>query len=192
MTHTLRSLLMKTFDWPSEPPTREGDGIRLRAWAANDAAAVFDACQDVSLQRWTTIPVPYLREHADEYVTKTAPEQWATRTAALFCVASSDDDRVLGACGLVTVDMVDAVAEAGYWVAPEAQGAKVAQRAMGLLTSWALGDGGMHRLELYIEPDNVASCVVAERVGFAREGVLQDKTVVRGSRIDLALYALVK
>ena len=180
-----------TSAWPSEPPTLEGESVRLRAWRDADASACFDACQDPGIQRWTTVPVPYLREHADAYIVKVAPEQWEARTGALFCVASTIDDRVLGSCGLVTVDADDAVAEVGYWVAPQAQGARVAQQAVGLLAAWAMSAGGMHRLEFYIEPDNLGSCVVAERVGCVLEGVLRGKAMLRGTRIDLSLYALV-
>ncbi|HTO01351.1 MAG TPA: GNAT family protein [Microthrixaceae bacterium] len=180
-----------TSAWPVEPPTLDGDGVRLRAWRADDATSVLDACQSPDIQRWTTVPVPYLRKHADEFVERLAPEQWESRTGALFCVASTTSDRVLGSCGLVTIDADDAVAEVGYWVAPLSQGAGVAQKAVRLLAAWAMGQGGLHRLEFYIEPDNLASCAVAERVGCALEGVLRSKAVSRGTRVDLSLYALI-
>ena len=41
-----------------------GDGLVLRAWQEDDAEDVFRACQDPLIQRWTMVPVPYLREQA--------------------------------------------------------------------------------------------------------------------------------
>jgi hypothetical protein len=46
-------------------PTLAGRRVRLRPWRPDDAGAVFAACQDEEIQRWTEVPVPYLREHAD-------------------------------------------------------------------------------------------------------------------------------
>jgi len=37
----------------------------VRPWIALDAPAVFAACQDPEIGRWTNVPQPYLREHAD-------------------------------------------------------------------------------------------------------------------------------
>ena len=42
-----------------------GTRTRLRAWRADDAAAIHDACQDPEIQRFTTVPSPYRRADAD-------------------------------------------------------------------------------------------------------------------------------
>ena len=44
------------------------NGLLLRPWRPDDADAVHRACQDPDIQRWTTVPRPYLREHADAFV----------------------------------------------------------------------------------------------------------------------------
>jgi RimJ/RimL family protein N-acetyltransferase len=37
------------------------DELLLRPWQADDADAVYRACQDPDIQRWTTVPRPYGR-----------------------------------------------------------------------------------------------------------------------------------
>jgi RimJ/RimL family protein N-acetyltransferase len=181
---------MADIEWTTQQPTLDAGGVRLRPWRESDVDQVTAACQDADIQRWTTVPVPYLRDHAVDFVESLASDQWAARSGALFCVAGPDD-RVLGSCGLVSVDAEHLVAEVGYWVAAEARGAGVAERSVKALAAWALGDGGMHRLEFYIEPANLASRGVAERVGCVREGVLRGKAMARGNRVDLVLYSIV-
>ena len=97
---------------------------------------------------------------------------------ALFCIASTDTDDVLGSCTLMDADERDQVAEVGYWVAPRARQQGVATQALGLLTRWALMELGMARLEVFIEPENRASTVVAQRCGYVNEGVLREKSLV--------------
>ncbi|MGH3450260.1 MAG: GNAT family N-acetyltransferase, partial [Haloechinothrix sp.] len=51
-------------------PVELSDGdLLLRPWQPQDAEAVYRACRDPEIQRWTTVPSPYLREHAEHFVT---------------------------------------------------------------------------------------------------------------------------
>jgi RimJ/RimL family protein N-acetyltransferase len=183
---------MTPLDWPAIAPTLTDGSVSLRPWADGDADSVFTACQDPSIQRWIPIPVPYRAEHAVGFVGEFSRQQWTGRRGAPFAVVAPETDRLLGACALVAVDPANLVGEVGFWVAPWARGQKVAQRAARLLCDWALTEGGLARLELYVDPENSASCAVAERVGCEHEGVLRGKVVIHGVRRDMALYALVK
>jgi RimJ/RimL family protein N-acetyltransferase len=58
-------------------PTLTGARVSLRPWRADDVDAVFAACQDAEIQRWTQVPVPYAREHAEGFVSGIAAETWA-------------------------------------------------------------------------------------------------------------------
>ena len=182
---------MSSLAWPAEVPALTDGAVTLRGWAARDADAVLAACQDADTRRWMDVPVPYLPEHAAEFVGEHSRRQWSSRQGAPFAITATDDDQVLGACGLAAVDSVHHVAEVVYGVAPWARGQKVAQRAGRLLCDWALREVGLARLELYVEPSNVASRAVAERLGCELEGVLRSKALIQGTRRDMALYALV-
>lgn len=178
--------------WPTEPPTLTGARVVLRTWRADDADAVYEACQDADIQRWTTVPVPYLHEHAVGFVGDHVPGEWAARRGAPLCIAAPADDRVLGAVGLVRVDERDLIGEIGYWIAPWARGQGVATEAVALVAGWAYDELGLARLELLIDPDNTASRSVADRAGFLLEGTLRSRAVIRGDRRDMAIYALIR
>lgn len=177
--------------WPRVVPILTDGTVTLRAWEGADAAPVFLACQDEEIQRWTRVPVPYLEEHAVGFVGALSQTRWLAGEGAPFAVTSAGDGKVLGSCGLVTVNTVDLVGEVGYWVAPWARGQHTAQRALELITSWAFGHVGLARLELYIDAENTASFAVAEAVSYTREGVLRGKALQRGSRRDMVIYASV-
>jgi hypothetical protein len=75
---------MTALAWPSAPPTLTDGLVTLRAWAPRDASAVFEACQDGSIQRWTRIPVPYEGRHATGFVGELAEQQWSSHQGAPF------------------------------------------------------------------------------------------------------------
>jgi RimJ/RimL family protein N-acetyltransferase len=166
--------------------------LTLRGWAAGDADAVLAACQDADTQRWMNVPVPYLPKHAADFVGEHSRRQWSSQQGAPFAIAATDDDQVLGSCGLVAVTATHRVAEVVYAVAPWARGGKVAQRAGRLLCHWALTEVGLARLEFYVEPSNVPSRAVAARLGCQFEGILHSKALIQGTRRDMALYALLE
>lgn len=176
--------------WPGAPPRLEERGVVLRGLRPDDADAVFAACQDAHIQRWTRVPSPYRREDAAQFVETLSGQMWAARSAAPFAVATRDD-ALIGVCGIVSVDAENLIAEIGYWVAPGARGCGVAPTAASTIAAWALDEVGFGRVELYVDPDNVASCVVAEKMGCKREGLLRRRTLIRGQRRDAVLYAMV-
>ncbi len=63
-----------------------------------------------------------------------------------------------------------------------------ASRAAAIVANWALGPGGLERLELGHRVTNPASKAVAEAAGFVREGVERGKFLLAGIRVDVLTY----
>jgi hypothetical protein len=83
-------------DDPREPqPTLTGGRVGLRPWQAEYAPAVFAACQDTDLERWTEVPVPYLPEHAEQFVGEVAAGTWPAG-GALFAVETLAEGGLVG------------------------------------------------------------------------------------------------
>jgi RimJ/RimL family protein N-acetyltransferase len=151
-----------------EPPTlRDGD-LTLRPPLPGDAEAVTAACQDPAIQRWTLVPSPYRREHAEEWLAR-APAG-ARAGEAVSLLAFEGDGRLAGSFSLVELDLARGYAEIGYWVAPWARGRGVATRAVGMLHTWATETLGLRRLEILPHAGNAPSRRVAERCGYADTG----------------------
>src|SRR6266508_2973041 len=72
-----------------EPVELTEDDILLRPWRPEDADAVYAACQDPEIQRWTTVPSPYLAEHAARFVGERSPKRWADGSARTGWSAST-------------------------------------------------------------------------------------------------------
>ncbi|WP_412541747.1 GNAT family N-acetyltransferase [Longispora sp. K20-0274] len=146
------------------------DSFVLRAWRDTDAHQVFLACQDPEIQRWTRVPVPYLREHAVGFVTGVSSGSFG-----IF----GHDGELYGSIGVVGQDIEARSAEIGYWVAPAARGRGVATAALRLVCRWAVDTLGVQRLEWRARAGNLPSRLVAERAGFTIEGVQRAAMVDR-------------
>ncbi|MGC4805039.1 GNAT family N-acetyltransferase [Micromonospora sp. DT233] len=157
-----------------EPPVELiEDGLLLRPWQAADADAVHRACQDPDIQRWTTVPRPYLPEHACGFVTDFSEAAWRDGTGAPFAVCDAATGELLASCGLVVVTPALETGEIGYWVAPWARGRGVATRAVRVLARWAFDALRLRRLIWQAEIGNHASRLAALRAGFRVDGELR-------------------
>ncbi|MCX2970817.1 MULTISPECIES: GNAT family N-acetyltransferase [Streptomyces] len=169
-----------------EPATLTTDRLLLRPLEPRDAAAVHAACQDPDIQRWTTVPSPYERQHAEDFVRTIAPAGWRDDTLYNFGVFTHAGTLV-GSMGLVRVDQLHTAerqAELGYWTAREQRGRGYTVEAARAVADWAFGALGAERLEWFAGVGNEPSRAVALRVGFVMEGVQRARIVHRGRRVD--------
>ena len=156
----------------------------LRPWREDDAPAVYEACQDPEILHWApVIPRPYTEEDALAFVTgklDLGPHQYAIE----------EDGRPVGSI-CVRVNEQTRTGHIGYWCAREARGRGLMTRALRLLCGYAFEDLALERLELFTDPDNLASQRVAGKVGFRREGVLRSHLLhPDGRRRDSVMFSL--
>ncbi|WP_229075827.1 GNAT family N-acetyltransferase [Actinoplanes sp. DH11] len=147
-------------------PSIGGDGLLLRPWQPSDREVVVAGYADPDIQRWHCRSMT--GAEADEWIARW-PHRWRDETGAGWAVV--DDGLVAGQISLRRLDLGEAVGEVSYWILPAARGRKLAPRALAALTGWAFGTLLLHRIELNHSTANPASCRVADRAGFAAEGV---------------------
>ena len=163
--------------------------VRLRIPERRDVDAIYTACQDPDIVRFTRVPFPYSRVHAQTFV-RNATQEIRSGTAAHLVIADATTDRLLGACGLI-IDRVRRAGEVGYWVAPEMRRRGAASGAVRLLTQWAHQDLGLLRVQLMADQRNVASQAVAATCGYEREGILRSYEDRLGHRVDFVMFSCI-
>lgn len=169
---------------PLEPVEITAGVLHLRPWKLSDAEAVFRACQDPEIPRWTRVPVPYTQGHAEDFVCRQAPDAWATATGAPLAVVDATTEELLASVALQ--EMTDeGDAELAYWCAAGARGRGVTTAAAAALLRWGFGALGLERVEWRAAVGNHASRRVAEKLGFTLDGTLRGAVVLGdGARHD--------
>ncbi|NCX32211.1 MAG: GNAT family N-acetyltransferase, partial [Actinobacteria bacterium] len=135
---------------------------RLRPVQTDDAEWIYRACQDAEVQRWTTVPRPYTREHAESFVRDQAGERLAN------AIIDARTGEPAGMAGIHNI--TDGVATVGYWVAPWARRRGAASTAMRILPTLAARLGHVNVVQATIAETNTASRRTAEHAGFAVAG----------------------
>jgi RimJ/RimL family protein N-acetyltransferase len=174
----------------------DGDGgvLSLRPWNAADVEVVFEGFSDPDVAEWNPA-LPFIRrDQAVEWLERKAAGWVSGRSASWAVCLDTPDGAVIGSVGLDTIDRAreafpSAHASISYWVLPSGRGRRVAARAAIEASRWALTDLGLPRVQLLHDLDNIGSCRVAARAGFALEGSLRRCAPGRDGWQDQHLHA---
>jgi [ribosomal protein S5]-alanine N-acetyltransferase len=96
----------------------------------------------------------------------------------------------LNVAGIVRGSMDSA--HIGYWVDQQFAGRGVMPTAVALVVDHCFGPVGLHRIEVNIRPENVASRRVVEKLAFREEGARKGYLHIAGDWRDHLTFALVR
>jgi RimJ/RimL family protein N-acetyltransferase len=179
------SLDLDTVDLTTEVVRTER--LVLRPYRSDDVDAVFRACQDPDILRWLTVPSPYTRDDAVEFVTQISVSARAEKRGLLTAVEA--DGEFVGSAGVHDLTGGLLGPGIGYWLAPWGRGRGYAAEVARGLADWALAHGAP-RVHLFADVENAASQAVARRAGFSDEGVVRSCLPYRdGNRGDAVLFS---
>jgi ribosomal-protein-serine acetyltransferase len=102
------------------------------------------------------------------------------------------DGKLAGIIGQHYVDSLNRRTEIGYWIDSEHQGRGIVTRATACLTDYAFREQDCNRVILHCAVGNLKSRAVAERLGFAQEGILREAEWLYDHYVDLVVYSMLK
>ncbi len=163
--------------------------VRLVPFGAEHLDAFAPMAADPEALRFTRFPDPPQAEFPARWLAR-YDEGRASRTKEAFAVLGPEgDDTFYGVALAVEIDLEAQEAELGYLTAASARGRGIATAALRALTDWAFAERGLRRVTLLIDDDNKGSERVAQKAGYAREGLMRGIYLKPGRRGDMLLYA---
>ncbi|MBA2698140.1 MAG: GNAT family N-acetyltransferase [Nocardioidaceae bacterium] len=171
--------------FPDDVPTLGSRDVVLRAHRPEDADAVVEQCVDPVSLRWTTVPRPYSRAMAEEFIGKSVPQGWESGKEfafALECTHPSGERRFGGTLSLR--DEGARRAEIAFGAHPAIRGRGVMTTAVNLLLDWGFHAGGVETVLWLANEGNFGSRRVAWKTGFTFGGTVRRWLDHRGEYPD--------
>lgn len=101
-------------------------------------------------------------------------------------------NKIIGSCGFNSFDVDNASAEIGYDLTKACWGNGYAQEGILALIDYAFTTLNLNRIEAKIEPGNINSIKVVEKLNFTFEGTFQEYEESKESFYDLNSYTIIK
>lgn len=166
----------------SEPlavPVLTGDFVTLRPHRGSDLEPVLERCLDEDTRRFTTIPLEYTREMAQEYLAgllDPSPERisWAIEV----------DGSYAGSIDLRVVEVHAGAGDLGFVTHPAFRRRGAMSDAVALVVAHAFDDLGWQTVRWQAHAGNWGSAKTVWRAGFPVPVFVPDLLVERGVLVD--------
>ncbi|MCR2813663.1 GNAT family N-acetyltransferase [Microbacterium sp. zg.Y1090] len=164
-----------------QPVSLRTSRLELSLPTPADADAVTEAAQDPEVPRWTTLPSPYTRTHADDFIALAA-QWWEDETELTWAIRH--DGQWIGMIGLQHL-RPGGDAEIGFWMAAGARGQGYLGEAARAVIDFSFGEAlRLQRVEWQAIVGNIPSARTARSLGFRYEGLMRQKLVDPRGRHD--------
>jgi len=170
-------------------PVLETARLRLRPYRDSDVEAMFALYSDARVMRYWSFPAWTERGQAEQYLARA----WTAMEAGEifpWAIADRDSDVLIGALTFFSLHREQRRLEVGYSLSPDWQGKGLAEEALRCAIGFGFDTVGLVRIEADIDPRNLPSGKLLERLGFEREGLLRKRWRVNGEVCDTAFYGL--
>lgn len=160
----------------------------LRPPHQGDIDVITRACQDELIQRFTTIPTPYTEDSARWWIDQVGQQSEQEKTWLAFTY----DDELIGVVGLEGFMEKRRETTIGYWGSPDFRGKGLMEQ----ICRVAIEDGWrtlpIDRITWSAHVGNIASWVLAWKMGFVFEGIRRQVHETPDRTVDMWTASLLR
>ena len=97
-----------------------------------------------------------------------------------------------GSIELKDLDFRNKKTEIGYWLAKEFTGKGIMVKTTKFMIDYAFNELNLNRISILTATENYASQAIPEKLGFTKEGMLEDNECLYGKFLDNYIYGMTK
>ncbi|WP_054022962.1 GNAT family N-acetyltransferase [Bacillus sp. FJAT-28004] len=162
--------------------------LYLRKMKVSDSSSLFKIWSDPDVTKFMNVSCFTNENQAKEMITL-LDDLSQDGKAIRFSIIKIESNEIIGSCGYNSLDIENAKAEIGYDIAKSFWGRGYASEAISSLLDYAFSSLKMNRIEAKVEPENVNSIKLLQKLNFTFEGTLRQYERVDGKFNDLNIYS---
>nr|WP_321407125.1 GNAT family protein [uncultured Carboxylicivirga sp.] len=161
----------------------------LRTVDSKDAELIFNYRSDVETNKYKGW-IPNTINDVEVFLSKVSTEINIPNTWYQFVIIESNKSKIIGDLGIHFID--DEQAEIGCTLAKEYHGNGYATEALKSVIDYLFNQVNKHRIIASIDPNNLNSIGLVERLGFRKEAHFKESLFLNGQWVDDIVYAILK
>ena len=170
----------------------QSERLEMRSIALEDAAKMFAYRSDAltnQFQGW----VPKKVNDVCNFITnKVSPIYNAEDTWHQLVIIIADTKELIGDIGIHFIGLENNQVEIGYTLDKNFQGKGYATEALSKIIDQLFFELNKHRITASIDPGNIKSINLVERLGFRKEAHFRESVYINGEWTDDCVYAILK
>jgi [ribosomal protein S5]-alanine N-acetyltransferase len=170
-----------------EFPIIKTERLLLRQFIESDTENVFKGLSHPDVVKY--YGVSYNTLENTKYQMKFFNDLEENETGIWWAVCSLDNSIFYGAGGLNNLSKEHKKAEIGFWLHTDFWGQGIMTEAMPLICKYGFDKLGIHRIEGFVETENLICKKAMDKLDFKHEGTMRDCELKNGRFISLDIYA---
>lgn len=162
--------------------------LHLRKMKVSDSPSLFKVWSDPEATEFMNIDC-FTDESQAKDMIKFLDECFLENKAIRFSIIEMESNDIIGSCGFNSLDFENEKAEIGYDIARAFWGRGYASEAINALLDYGFSTLKLNRIEAKVEPENVNSVKVLQKLNFIFEGTLRRYERVNGKFININMYS---
>ena len=115
-----------------------------------------------------------------------------TQTGIWWAVILAETGEFCGAIGYNNRSREHKKAELGFWLLPVFWGKGYVQEALKPVLEYGFDKLDLHRIEAFVETENISSQKTLQKCHFQQEGILRDSEIKNGRFVSVAIFSKLK
>lgn len=161
----------------------------LRPILAKDKQAIFNYRSDAATNKYQGW-IPKTLEEVEQFITKSTQEFNQTGTWFQLVIILQESQEIIGDLGIHFID--ERQCELGCTLSKSQQGKGFATEALAAVINHLFTVLNKHRIKTSIDPNNLDSIRLVERLGFRKEAHFKESLWMNGKWVDDIIYAILE
>ncbi|MBO4907970.1 MAG: GNAT family N-acetyltransferase [Lachnospiraceae bacterium] len=170
----------------------ESDRLLLRHMTSQDVNDLFEIYSNKEVMLYFADRAAFTDISEAEKMISGYNEGLQNKWEMRWGIVLKESGKLIGTCGFHAISDYDKRIEIGYDLNRDYWGKKIMKEALSLIIDFAYKESDVNRIEAYVEPPNVSSRTLLERLGFVLEGTLRKHEMCRGELIDIQILSLLR
>jgi [ribosomal protein S5]-alanine N-acetyltransferase len=172
-------------------PVLETERLALRKITKDDANSILKYLSNEEVMKYYGLePFKSINDALDEISWYESIQ--SSKSGIRWGITLKEQGVVIGSCGFHNMVSNHFRTEIGFELSKEQWGKGIAFEAVEAIISYGFQQMNFQRIEALIEPPNLSSQKLVEKLGFIKEGLLRSYEFTRGKFDDLYMYSLLK
>ncbi|OPA77829.1 GNAT family N-acetyltransferase [Paenibacillus selenitireducens] len=162
--------------------------LHLRKMKVSDSSSLFRIWSDPDVTKFMNVSC-FTDENKAKEMINLLDDLSRDSKAIRFSIIKKESNEIIGSCGYNSFDFENEKAEIGYDIAKSFWGRGYASEAICSLLDHAFTSLKLNRIEAQVDPENVNSIKLLQKLNFTFEGTLRQYGKVEGKFNDLNIYS---
>lgn len=174
----------------TEFPVLYTDRLVLRRIERDDAQQIFMLRSDTEVMAYLDRDPMQSVEEGAELISR-IDTSFQSGDGISWAISLKDNATMIGYAGIWRIDKPHYRGEIGYTLSPAFWGKGIMSEALKAIVAFGFHSMNLHSMEANINPNNIASIKIVEKLGFVREAYFMENYYYNGKFLDSAIYSLV-